>query len=93
MIQNKKTFSIGIFILILSSSFLGLPSFWKTFLMFVSGLILIGLSVKFTLPQKPLKRVRRKEKVVPSVDNISIPLVKDEIVSTPLENTSQSKSK
>ena len=63
MIQNKKTFFIGIFLLIVSSSYLGLPSAWKTFLIFLSSIILMVLSVKFDLVKKPQKRQRKKEKL------------------------------
>ena len=63
MIQRKSTFFLGIFILLLSSSFLGLPSSWKNTLMFLSGLALIFLSVKLTLPKKILKDMPQKEKI------------------------------
>ena len=63
MIQRRSTFFLGIFILLLSSSFLGLPSSWKTTLLFLSGLTLIFLSVKLTLPKKSSKRLPKKEKI------------------------------
>jgi hypothetical protein len=63
MIQRKSTFFIGLFI-ILIVAFLGLPSAWKAGLLIVSGLALMALSVKITLPKRNIKpRVRRKEKV------------------------------
>lgn len=65
MIERKSTFFIGIFLLIISSSFLGLPSSWKTILVFFSGLSLVVLSVKFTLPKKSIKRLSKKEKITP----------------------------
>lgn len=67
MIQRKSTFFLGIFILIVSSSFLGLPSAWKTILVFFSGITLVVLSVKFTLPKKSLKRLNKKEKTTPVI--------------------------
>ena len=65
MIQNRSTFFIGIFIIIISSSFLGLPSSWKTTLMLLSGLLLVALSVKITLPRKSIKNLPKKKKVTP----------------------------
>lgn len=62
MIQNKGIFFIGVFILIVSSSFIALPSLWKTILIFLSGVILILSSIRFTLPKKPQKRLRKKDK-------------------------------
>ena len=49
--------------MLLASSFLGLPTSWKTTLSFLSGLALVFLSVKLTLPKKPSKHLRKKEKV------------------------------
>ena len=51
MIQRKKTFFLGIFIFLVP--FLGLPTFWKTTLIVLSGLALIALSIKIVLPRKP----------------------------------------
>ena len=73
MITRKSTFSLGIFILVVSSSFLGLPSFWKTVLLFLCGLVLIGMSIKITLPKKPAKRpLRRKDKNAPASAEIEL---------------------
>ena len=72
MIQRKSTFFIGIFLTLLSSSFLGIPSSWKAFLLFVFGLALIVLSVKITLPKKNTKHRVKREKVTPVVlENLS----------------------
>ena len=65
MITRKSTFFLGIFILILESSFLGLPSLWKTTLLVFSGLTLIGMSVQLTLPKRLPKRKLKKEKPLP----------------------------
>ena len=84
MIERKSTFFLGVFILIISSSFLGLPSFWKNLLLFVSGLAIMGLSVKFskfTLPKKSIKKIRKKEKTETILSNIVVesnPLVQSE---------------
>ena len=102
MIERKSTFFLGLFILILSSSFLGLPSSWKATLVFLSGVTLILLSVKLTLPKKPTKNLRKKEKVTPIfVENSPIyPPIQAEANSNPqdtekltgqTENTDQSK--
>ena len=73
MIKHKSTFFLGIFILIVSSSFLGLPSMWKTFLIFISGLTLIILSVDLNLPKKSQKRLPKKEKSAYTVETVSLP--------------------
>lgn len=73
MIQRKSTFFIGIFILLISSSFLAVPSVWKTGLLFLSGIALIIISVKFTLPKKPLKRPLKKGKPNPMLVDTIIP--------------------
>lgn len=63
MINRKSTFFLGIFIFIIP--FLGVPSSWKTFFIVVSGITLIALSIKITLPKKTTKSRVRKEKVTP----------------------------
>jgi len=79
MIHRKDTFFLGIFILMLSSSFLGLPSFWKTSLFFLSGLILMAISVKINFSKKSHKRLHRKEKALPTViENIPVSPVDNE---------------
>ena len=65
MIHRKSTFFLGIFIFLIP--FLGFPTSWKTTFVIISGLVLIGLSIKITLPKKVAStksRVRR-EKVTP----------------------------
>ncbi len=61
MIQRKRTFFLGIFIFVLP--FLGLPSFWKTLFIVASGIVLMVLSVKISLPRKYNKTKNRKEKI------------------------------
>lgn len=65
MINRRSTFFLGIFIFLIP--FLGLPSSWKTALVVICGLSLIGLSIKITLPKRavPSKNRVRKEKVTP----------------------------
>ena len=71
MIHKKSTFFLGLFILIIP--FLGVPSFWRTILIFISGFTLIGLSVKISIPKKHIKTKTRREKVTPVfVENIPI---------------------
>lgn len=71
MIHKKSTFFLGIFILLIP--FLGLPSFWKTILIFISGVLLIGLSVKISLPKKNTKTRTKREKATPVfVENIPV---------------------
>ncbi len=84
MINRRSTFFLGIFIFIIP--FLGVPSSWRTTFIVLSGIILIILSLKITLPKKSLKSRIKKEKVtsvfvesIPSypkenaVDGITIP--------------------
>lgn len=70
MINRRSTFFLGIFIFIIP--FLGVPSSWRTTFIIVSGIILILLSLKITLPKKSLKGRIKKEKVT-SVFVESIP--------------------
>ncbi len=86
MINRKSTFFLGIFVFIIP--FLGIPSSWRTFFIVVSGIILIILSVKITLPKKISKsRISRREKVTP-VFVESMPLAKDRMdgVIPPVSN-------
>ncbi len=63
MISKKSTFFLGIFIFFIP--FLGLPTSWKTSLIVISGLTLISLSVKITIPKKTSKSRIKREKVTP----------------------------
>ncbi len=63
-LQRKNIFFLGVFIFLIP--YLGLPAGWKTFFIVLSGLTLITLSIKITLPKKgAVKRPRKKEKVTP----------------------------
>ncbi|HEY4505095.1 MAG TPA: hypothetical protein VJG67_00135 [Candidatus Paceibacterota bacterium] len=63
MIKQKRTLFLGIFIFLIP--FLGLPTSWKTVLVILSGLGLVTLSVKFSLPKKPIRTKGRREKSTP----------------------------
>ena len=63
MIKRKSTFFLGIFIFLIP--FLGLPTSAKTFLITLSSLGLIAMSVKVSLPKKQIKTKIKKEKVTP----------------------------
>lgn len=64
MITNRRTLLLGLFIMLIP--FFGFPSAWKTFIILVSGVILVGFSVHITIPKKIPKRiVRRKETINP----------------------------
>ena len=82
MITRKSTFFLGIFIVILSSSFLGLPSAWKSALIFLSGLALIVLSVELSFPKKPIKKSHKKHKTQPIVLE---PISPDSLSQTEIE--------
>ncbi len=71
MITNKKTFFLGIFIFTIP--FLGFPSFWKTLFVAFSGLLLLALSIRLSIPKKPFRPKAKKEKVTPVyVENIPV---------------------
>lgn len=71
MIERKSTFFLGIFIFLIP--FLGFPSFWKTLFVTLSGIFLISLSIKISLPKKGSKTRTRREKVTPVfVENIPV---------------------
>lgn len=63
MIQRKNTFFLGIFIFLIP--FLGLPTFWKTFFIIISGLSLVASSIKIVLPRKLSRTKTRKGKSTP----------------------------
>ncbi len=64
MITNRRTLFLGIFIVLIP--FLGFPSAWKTFMIVLSGIILISFSVEITIPKKiPKRPLRRKETITP----------------------------
>lgn len=63
MINRRSTFFLGIFIFVIP--FLGIPSSWRTFFIMISGITLIILSIKITLPKKNTKSRVKKEKVTP----------------------------
>lgn len=71
MISRKSTFFLGIFIFLVP--FFGLPSFWKTLFVALSGITLVFLSIKITIPKKSIKNKIKKEKVTPVyVENIPV---------------------
>ena len=91
MIQRKSTFFLGIFIFLIP--FLGFPSFWKTVMITLSGLALILLSVKVTLPRKNLKARGKREKITPVfVENIPVYPKDDTMESTHLKVKSEDNS-
>lgn len=88
IISRKSTLFLGLFIFVIP--FLGLPSFWKTTLVVLSGLVLVSLSVKISIPRKNTKQRMRREKVTPvfveSVPVYTPPSVPEKIeISQPIE--------
>ncbi|MHB1316288.1 MAG: hypothetical protein ACYCZW_00335 [Minisyncoccota bacterium] len=64
MITNRRTLFLGLFIVLIP--FIGLPTFWKTFIIIISGLTLISFSVNISIPKKITKRIpKRKETITP----------------------------
>lgn len=63
MIHSKRTFFLGIFIFLIP--YLGVPSSWKTALIVLSGILLVLLSIRVSLPKQSSRRPRKKEKVTP----------------------------
>jgi len=83
MITNRRTLLLGIFIAIIP--FLGFPSAWKTFMILVSGITLIGFSINITIPKKiPRRIVRRKETVNP--------VFSESIITTPNSGVKREKN-
>jgi len=74
MIKHKSTFFLGIFIIMLSTSFVGLPSFWKMLFLFLCGFTLTLQSIHISMPKKLHKRpAHKKEKVRPTIiENIPL---------------------
>lgn len=71
MISKKSTFFLGIFIFLIP--FTGFPSSWKSAFVIVSGIALIAMSVKISLPKKHNRGRAKREKVTPVfVENIPI---------------------
>lgn len=80
MINRKSTFFLGVFIFLIP--FLGLPTFWKTFFIILSGAILVSLSIKVSIPKRVSRSKIKKEKTeveylndtsvyTPSVENMT----------------------
>ena len=86
MIINKNIFFLGLFILATQYLF-GLPTFWKTFLISISVLLIIFLSVIINIPRRNPKIVKRKEKVTPvfteNYSPVQAPVVTPTIISVP----------
>lgn len=61
-VNRKSVFFIGIFIFLIP--FMGIPTFWKTLFITLSGLFLIisGVDFSVSIPKKPVKPRVKKEK-------------------------------
>lgn len=71
MINKKSTFFLGIFIFLIP--FLGFPSVWKSAFVIISGIFLVLMSVKISLPKKSSRIKSKKERSTPVfVENIPI---------------------
>lgn len=71
MINKKSTFFLGIFIFLIP--FLGFPSAWKSAFVIISGISLVLMSVKISLPKKGSRIKTKKERSTPVfVENIPI---------------------
>ncbi len=71
MINKKSTFFLGIFIFLIP--FLGFPSVWKSAFVIISGISLVLMSVKISLPKKTSRIKSKKERSTPVfVENIPI---------------------
>ncbi len=71
MINKKSTFFLGIFIFLIP--FLGFPSVWKSAFVIISGISLVLMSVKISLPKKSSRIKSKKERSTPVfVENIPI---------------------
>ena len=89
MISRKSTFFLGIFIFVIP--FLGFPSSWKTTLIILSGLTLIALSIKVSLPKKNVKIKSKKGRSTPVfVENIPIYPANDTVERADLSKDSSS---
>ena len=63
MIKYKGTFFLGVFIFLIP--YLGLPTFWKTTLITICGILLVLSSIKISIPTKKISRTRiKKEKPI-----------------------------
>ena len=63
MIQRKDTFFLGIFIFLIP--FLGVPTSWKTLFITLSGLGLVAISLRVSLPKKQFKIRTKKDRITP----------------------------
>jgi hypothetical protein len=75
MIQKKSTFFLGFFIFLIP--FLGFPGFWKTVFTIASGLSLVALSIKLSVPKKTTRLKPRREKTSYTVENIPVEQIKN----------------
>lgn len=71
MITRKSTFFLGIFVFLIP--FFGLPTFWKTFFIILSGAILVALSIQVSIQKRNVKpRIKKDRHNEILVDNISV---------------------
>ena len=71
MIANKANFFLGIFIFFIP--FLGLPTFWKTFFIILSGVILVLKSLKVGIPKLIIRdRPKNEEESPINSENITV---------------------
>jgi hypothetical protein len=62
MSVKKSTFFLGIFVILLP--FLGLPTFWKSFFIVLSGTILTLASVRFEISRKEEENSSEKNEIL-----------------------------
>ncbi len=79
MISRKSTFLLGIFTFLIP--FMGLPTFWKTLFITLSGIYLVLSSLTLSIPKKPVKHRSKKEKAGEAALEVIPIYPKDNIIS------------
>ncbi len=62
VINRRSTFFLGVFIFLIP--FFGVPSFWKTVFIIFSGVLLVLLSIRVSLPKKSIRISKPKKEIV-----------------------------
>lgn len=90
IINRRATFFLGVFIFLVP--FMGLPSSWKTFLIVISALVLIALSITVILPTVITSKLGNKNVTKNIAEKIEKPMVKQAPKVAPKRRVRKSKT-
>lgn len=70
MIHRKSTFFLGIFVFLIP--FMGLPTFWKTLLITLSGLALVFISIKIPVSKKQTRSKPKRDRGLGGDETVTV---------------------